>query len=121
VRVKLGEPYRTILGHLRHEIGHYYQNVLIQDDETWARCRDLFGDERASYQEALTRHYAVGAPNRGRTRSSRSTPRCTRGRTSPRRSRTTSTSSEPCRPPPRSASGGCRGIDSARHRRRSAR
>lgn len=35
VRVKLGEPYRTILGHLRHEIGHYYQNVLIQDDETW--------------------------------------------------------------------------------------
>lgn len=62
VRVKLGEPYRTILGHLRHEIGHYYQNVLIQDDETWARCRDLFGDERASYQEALKRHYAVGAP-----------------------------------------------------------
>lgn len=62
VRVKLGEPYRTILGHLRHEIGHYYQNVLIQDDETWARCRDLFGDERASYQEALTRHYAMGAP-----------------------------------------------------------
>lgn len=62
LRVKLGEPYRTILGHLRHEIGHYYQNVLIRSDELWARCRDLFGDERASYQDALKRHYASGAP-----------------------------------------------------------
>lgn len=62
LRVRLGEPYRTILGHLRHEIGHYYQNVLISDDATWARCRDLFGDERASYRDALSRHYAVGAP-----------------------------------------------------------
>lgn len=62
LRVKLGEPYRTILGHLRHEVGHYLQNVLLVDDELWARCRELFGDERASYQEALSRHYALGAP-----------------------------------------------------------
>ena len=62
LRVKLGEPYRTILGHLRHEVGHYYQNVLLTDDEAWARCRALFGDERASYQEALQRHYRFGAP-----------------------------------------------------------
>lgn len=62
LRVKLGEPYRTMLGHLRHEVGHYFQNVLITDDATWARCRELFGDERASYQDALKRHYAQGAP-----------------------------------------------------------
>lgn len=62
LRVRLGEPYRTLLGHLRHEVGHYFQNVLIRDDTTWAECRELFGDERASYQDALKRHYATGAP-----------------------------------------------------------
>lgn len=62
LRVKLGEPYRTVLGHLRHEIGHYYQNVLVTGEETWARCRDLFGDERDSYQDALSGHYEFGAP-----------------------------------------------------------
>lgn len=62
LRIKLGEPYRTMLGHLRHEVGHYYQNVLITDDATWAQCRDLFGDERASYRDALDRHYRTGAP-----------------------------------------------------------
>ncbi|MGC5170005.1 zinc-binding metallopeptidase family protein [Microbacterium sp. DT81.1] len=62
LRVKLGEPYRTMLGHLRHEVGHYYQNVLVTDDATWARCREIFGDERASYKDALKRHYSQGAP-----------------------------------------------------------
>ena len=63
LRIRLGEPYRTMLGHLRHEVGHYYQNVLVHDDDTWARCRALFGDERASYRDALTRHYSTGAPD----------------------------------------------------------
>jgi hypothetical protein len=62
LRIRLGEPYRTMLGHLRHEVGHYYQTVLVTDEETWARCRALFGDERASYQEAIQRHYRLGAP-----------------------------------------------------------
>jgi hypothetical protein len=62
LRVKLGEPYRTILGHLRHEVGHYYQGVLLTDDAGWDRCRALFGDERTSYKDAITRHYATGAP-----------------------------------------------------------
>lgn len=62
LRVRLGEPYRTILGHLRHEVGHYYQNVLLTDEAAWARCRALFGDERASYRDALSRHYKLGAP-----------------------------------------------------------
>lgn len=62
LRVRLGEPYRTMLGHLRHEVGHYFQNVLVTDEATWARCRALFGDERESYRDAISRHYAAGAP-----------------------------------------------------------
>ncbi len=62
LRVRLGEPYRTMLGHLRHEVGHYYQNVLVVGETRWAQCRELFGDERASYRDAIARHYATGAP-----------------------------------------------------------
>lgn len=62
LRVQLGEPYRTMLGHLRHEVAHYYQGVLIDTDEGWEACRALFGDERASYSDAIDRHYAHGAP-----------------------------------------------------------
>ena len=54
------EPYRTLLGHFRHEIGHYYQDILVADD--WAACRTLFGDERIDYQAAIDRHYERGAP-----------------------------------------------------------
>lgn len=63
MRIRLGEPYRTMLGHLRHEVGHYFQGVLITDDQTWAYCRDLFGDERSSYSDAIARHYKTGAPS----------------------------------------------------------
>jgi hypothetical protein len=65
LRVRLGEPYRTVLGHFRHEVGHYYQNLLV---ETGAgvryldECRTLFGDERADYQGEIARHYKFGAP-----------------------------------------------------------
>ena len=71
LRVRLGEPYRTMLGHLRHEVGHYYQWVLLEapaaDDDAGAQarldeCRALFGDERASYADAIARHYRTGAP-----------------------------------------------------------
>lgn len=62
LRVRLGEAYRTMLGHFRHEVGHYYQNILCSDEEKWAECRELFGDERASYQDSIARHYRLGAP-----------------------------------------------------------
>ncbi|MDZ4236150.1 MAG: putative zinc-binding metallopeptidase, partial [Dietzia sp.] len=66
LRVRLGEPYRTMLGHFRHEVGHYYQNVLVENgpgaDRYLDECRRLFGDERASYSEAISRHYQFGAP-----------------------------------------------------------
>jgi hypothetical protein len=62
-RVSLNEPYRTLLGHLRHESGHYYWWRLLADDESrLAVWRDCFGDERSDYAAALRRHYAEGAP-----------------------------------------------------------
>jgi hypothetical protein len=62
LRVRLGEPYRTMLGHFRHEIGHYYQQQLVGSESLLGECRALFGDERASYSDALQRHYVFGAP-----------------------------------------------------------
>lgn len=59
-RAELGEPYRTMLGHLRHELGHYFQPLIIAGEEQWAAARELFGDERADYGQALERHYAEG-------------------------------------------------------------
>ena len=60
-RCALGEPYRTLLGHLRHETGHFYWGVLVAGDEARLEAfRQLFGDERADYGEALRRHYETG-------------------------------------------------------------
>lgn len=63
VRVQLHEPYRTLLGHLRHEVGHYYWDRLIAGSDWLGGFRELFGDERESYSEALERHYQQGAPS----------------------------------------------------------
>ncbi|WP_290690930.1 MULTISPECIES: zinc-binding metallopeptidase family protein [unclassified Haematobacter] len=59
---ELHEPYRTLLGHFRHEVGHYYWDILVRDGGHLEDFRALFGDERESYQEALERHYQNGAP-----------------------------------------------------------
>ncbi|WP_027861378.1 putative zinc-binding metallopeptidase [Marmoricola sp. URHB0036] len=61
VREKLGEPYRTMLGHFRHEIGHYYEWQLVRG-ELRTRYRELFGDESVDYQGEIDRHYAEGPP-----------------------------------------------------------
>lgn len=61
-RGDMGEPYRTLLGHFRHEIAHYYWDRLVRDHTVIDRFRGLFGDEREDYGEALHRHYAQGAP-----------------------------------------------------------
>lgn len=60
-RTALGEPYRTLLGHLRHEVGHYYWDILVQGPDLEA-FRKLFGDESVDYGEALKKHYADGPP-----------------------------------------------------------
>lgn len=61
VRQQLGEPYRTVLGHLRHEIGHYYWGRLVLDTNHLDAFRDRFGDERVPYEAALEQHYTTGA------------------------------------------------------------
>ncbi|MHA4809774.1 zinc-binding metallopeptidase family protein [Flavitalea flava] len=58
----LGERYRTLLGHFRHEIGHFYWDALIMDGSSQEKFRQLFGDERMDYTEALKTYYANGAP-----------------------------------------------------------
>jgi len=58
LRVRLAEPYRTLLGHLRHEVGHYYWMRLVEDRPALQVFRALFGDERADYARALAEHYA---------------------------------------------------------------
>ncbi len=61
-RLQMGEPYRTLLGHMRHEVGHFYFPILTADDEKRERAREVFGDETASYSDALDRHYDKGPP-----------------------------------------------------------
>jgi hypothetical protein len=59
-RVSLHEPLRTLLGHFRHEIAHYYWDRLIANSPWLERFRTLFGDERDAYADALRRHYENG-------------------------------------------------------------
>lgn len=57
------ERYRTLLGHFRHEAGHYYWDQLVRDSpETLAEFRELFGDEMRDYRAALDLHYSNGPP-----------------------------------------------------------
>lgn len=88
IRVQMGEAYRTMLGHLRHETGHYYQQVLVEGlaptsgwvstaprSRPWVggassmdRYVELFGDPTHNYAEALDRHYTTGPPSDWRAR-----------------------------------------------------
>jgi len=61
-RQRMGEPYRTLLGHFRHEISHYYWNLLVANSDSLTEFRNLFGDERKDYVSALQQHYANGPP-----------------------------------------------------------
>lgn len=61
-RLGMGEEYRTLLGHYRHEVGHYYWDRLIRDDGRLDEFRACFGDDRADYGEALRLHHEDGPP-----------------------------------------------------------
>ncbi|MFZ3582017.1 zinc-binding metallopeptidase family protein [Loktanella sp. DJP18] len=61
-RTAMDEPYRTLIGHMRHEVGHFYWAMLVEGSPQIDRYRELFGDERADYATALQRHYDNGAP-----------------------------------------------------------
>jgi hypothetical protein len=59
-RQQFDEPYRSLLGHLRHESGHYYWMVLVEEADRLEEFRVLFGDERDDYGAALARHHRSG-------------------------------------------------------------
>jgi hypothetical protein len=61
-RRQMGEPYRTLLGHFRHEIAHYYWDRLVAGSGNLDEFRKIFGDERTDYSRGLQRYYAAGAP-----------------------------------------------------------
>jgi hypothetical protein len=62
-RQYFGEPYRSLLGHLRHESGHFYWMVLVEASGRLKEFRALFGDERQEYAKALKQHHDNGPPN----------------------------------------------------------
>ena len=61
-RSAMGEPYRTLIGHFRHEIGHFYWDLLIRDGGRLDSFKALFGDPDQDYATALQQHYQNGAP-----------------------------------------------------------
>ena len=61
-QAELGELYRTMLGHMRHETAHFLHVRLSEDPGFVEGFRALFGDERADYGAALKRHYAAPRP-----------------------------------------------------------
>ena len=63
IRRQLDEPYRTMLGHFRHEVGHYMEWQLVErHPDVLARARELFGDETIDYAASAQRHYDQGPP-----------------------------------------------------------
>ena len=57
-RKELNEPYRTLLGHFRHESGHYFWDRMVKDSEHLDEFRKLFGDETTDYARSLNQYYA---------------------------------------------------------------
>ena len=62
VREQMGEPYRTLVGHFRHETGHYYWDTIVARTDWLGGFRQCFGDETMDYAEALKRNYEQGPP-----------------------------------------------------------
>src|SRR6202000_3487693 len=62
IRTEMAEPYRTLLGHFRHEVGHYYWDRLVRDRHVEGEVAATFGDFSADYGQALQTYYANGAP-----------------------------------------------------------
>lgn len=62
MRETLGERYRTLVGHFRHELAHFYWDRFFKgradDDPILQACREVFGDEREDYDAAIHRHYS---------------------------------------------------------------
>ncbi len=61
-RKLMGEPYRTLLGHFRHEVGHFFWDKIVRDANRLEACRAVFGDDSQDYEAALKTHYEQGPP-----------------------------------------------------------
>ena len=61
-RSSMGESYRTLVGHFRHELGHYFWDRLVRDTNRLPEFRAVFGDETQDYAASLKRHYQDGPP-----------------------------------------------------------
>ncbi|RAI95193.1 zinc-binding metallopeptidase family protein [Algoriphagus yeomjeoni] len=63
MRKQMAEPYRTLIGHFRHEVGHYFWDRLVATNQGFSNeFRNIFGDESADYGKSLKKHYQNGAP-----------------------------------------------------------
>lgn len=60
-RTQFNEPYRTLLGHFRHEIGHHYWDILVSRGRSLGEFRELFGNENQPYDTALQSYYSSGS------------------------------------------------------------
>ena len=66
-KLAMSEKYRTLLGHFRHELGHYYfDKLIIGSPEKHALCKKYFGDDELDYSEALEKYYKDGSPENWR-------------------------------------------------------
>ena len=63
VRKAMREPYRTLVGHFRHEVGHYYWDRLIRGTPWMEGFHELFGDETTNYAASLKKNYEEGPPS----------------------------------------------------------
>ncbi|GGY72147.1 hypothetical protein GCM10011613_16380 [Cellvibrio zantedeschiae] len=63
MREQMAEPYRTLLGHFRHESGHYYWDILVRNSKWLEPVRELFGDDSLDYGSALKAYYENGPTN----------------------------------------------------------
>ncbi len=127
-RAQFGEPYRTLLGHFRHEVGHYYWARLIADQYRGVRRRGdrrratasvgaavlsvVIGSTRPAQSSEMTawttRRLARPITQKGRPTGAKITsapmPRCTRSKTGPRLLPITCTSGTLSKQPPPSVS-----------------
>ncbi|MAW95106.1 MULTISPECIES: putative zinc-binding metallopeptidase [unclassified Leeuwenhoekiella] len=69
IKEQLSERYRTLLGHFRHEVGHFYWDALIKPNpKVLQEFRRLFGNDTLDYGQALQKHYQNGPPSNWRER-----------------------------------------------------
>jgi hypothetical protein len=61
MKEQMGERYRTLLGHFRHEVGHYFWHEIIEQEGLLEAFREVFGDERVDYDESLKTYYEKGS------------------------------------------------------------